>query len=111
MSFDGSLQEDLFGDQHVHRDKALESRDVMGPQGGAQEYQIAEDSPPELEPYSNDSASDKDGDEYARVVDEIVDATIRPSPMKMQTRSKSRMPNLPDPTMCSDTEDDEPHPR
>ena len=47
--------------------------------------------PPELEPYSNNSASDKDGDEYAAVESEcdIVDETVRPSPMTMRTRSKS----------------------
>ena len=55
MSFDRSLQEDLFGEEHIH--KALESRDVMDPQGGAREDQKAEDSTPELEPYSNDSAA------------------------------------------------------
>ena len=31
--------------------------------------------------------------------------------MKMQTRSKSRKPVIPDSIMCSDTEDDEPRPR
>ena len=40
--------------------------------------------PPGLEPYSNDSASDKDVDEYAAVESEcrIVDET--PSPMKIE---------------------------
>ena len=57
------MHEDLFGEEHVH--KALESRDVMGPQGDAREDQLAEDSTPELEACSNDSASDKDGDECA----------------------------------------------
>ena len=106
-SFDWSLNEDLFGDPDVQ--KALESRDVMDQQGNAQADQIAEDSTPELEPDSQDSASDKDGDEYAAVEsedDDIVDETVRPSPMKMLTRSKTRQPVMPDPVMCSETEDD-----
>ena len=92
LSFHGSLNADLFGDQDVQ--KALESRDEMDQQGDAQEYQHAEDSPPRLEPYSDDSASDKYGDEYEAVESEndIVDETVRPSPMKMRTRSKSRQP-------------------
>ena len=49
----------------------------MDQQGDAQEDQIAdsEDSTPELEPYSDDGASDKDGDEYAAAEpeDDIVD--------------------------------------
>ena len=53
----------------------------MDQQGDAQEDQIAdsEDSTPELEPYSDDGASDKDGDEYAAAEpeDDIVDKTIR----------------------------------
>ena len=50
----------------------------MDQQGDAQEDQHAEDSPPGLEPYSNDSASDKDGDECAAVESEcsIVDETV-----------------------------------
>ena len=111
MSFDRSLNANLFGEQDVQ--KALESRDKMDQQGDAQEYQYAEDPPPKLEPYSDDSASDNDGDEYAAVEseDEIVDETIRPSPTKMRTRSKTRQPVLPDPVLCSDTEDDESRPR
>ena len=62
-SFDRSLNEDLFGDPDVQ--KALESRDAMDQQGDAQADQIAEDSTPELEPYSEDSALEKDDDEYA----------------------------------------------
>ena len=65
MSFNESVQEELFGDQYVQ--KTLEPRDVMDPQGDAQENQRAEDSIPELEPYSSDSASDNDGDECAAV--------------------------------------------
>ena len=64
-SFDGSLNEDLFGEQYVQQ--TLQPRDVMGPQGDAQEDQHTEDSLPRLEPYSDDSASDSDGDEYAAV--------------------------------------------
>ena len=73
MSFDGSLNANLFGEQDVQ--KALESRDEMDQQGNAQEYQCAEDSPPRLESYSDDSALDNDGDEYAAVEsgEEIVD--------------------------------------
>ena len=83
----------------------------MDPQGDAREDQLAEDSTPELEACSNDSASDKDGDECEAVESEcsIVDETVRPSPMKMRTRSKA-LPNIvvPDSLMCSDPEDDEP---
>ena len=57
--------EELFGDQYVQ--KTLGPRDVMDQQGDAQEDQQAEDSPPGLEPYSNDSALDKDGHEYEAV--------------------------------------------
>ena len=80
----------------------------MDQQGDAQEDQQAEDSPPGLEPYSNDSASDKDGDENAAVESEcdIVDETVRPSPMKMRTRSKFQSTIvLPESIMCSDTEE------
>ena len=53
----------------------------MDQQGSAKNDQQDEDSIPGLEPYSNDSASDSDGDEYAAVESEcsIVDETIRPS--------------------------------
>ena len=110
-SFDGSFQEDLFGNQYIQ--KALESRDVMDQQGDAQSDQIAEDSNHELEPYSEDSALDKDGDEYAeaKTDDGIVDETVSPSPKKIRTRSKTQKVNLPDPIICSDPEDEEPRPR
>ena len=90
MSFHESVQENLFGDQDVQ--KALESRDVMDQQGSAQNDQQDEDSIPGLEPYTNDSASDSDGSVYAAVESEcsIVDETVRSSPMKMRTRSKTR---------------------
>ena len=111
-SIDGSFQEDLFGDQYVQ--KALESRDEMDQQGDAQADQIAEDSIPDLEPYSKDSASDKDGDEYASAeTDEcIVDETVCPSPKKIRTRSKTKQV-IPEPLalMCSDPEDEETRPR
>ena len=42
----------------------------MDQQGDAQEDQQAEDSPPGLEPYNSDVASDKDGNEYAAVESE-----------------------------------------
>ena len=66
----------------------------MDQQGDAHGHQYPEDSPPRLESYSGDSALDNDGEEYAAVEseEEIVDETVRPSPMKMQTRSKSRQP-------------------
>ena len=69
---------------------------------------------PELETYSNDSASDKDGDECAAVESEcsIVDETVRPSPMKMRTRSKAQGTlDVPESIMSSDTEENEPRPR
>ena len=72
------------------------------------------DSTPELEACSNDSASDKDGDECEAVESEcsIVDETVRPSPIKMRTRSKARPKMvIPDSLKCSDLEDDEPPPR
>ena len=67
-----------------------------------------------MEPYSSDGASDKDGDDYAAVESEcdIVDETVRRSPMKMRTRSKAQGTFVvPEALMCSDTEDDEPRPR
>ena len=112
MSFHEYAQEDLFGDRNVQ--KTLESRDVMDQQGSAQKDQQDEDSIPGLEPCTNDSASDSDGDEYAVVESEcsIVDETVRPSPMKMRTRSKARRSLvIPDADICSDVEDDEPRPR
>ena len=39
--------------------------------------------------------------------EEIVDETIRQSPTKMRTRSKSSKQVLPEPVICFDTEDDE----
>ena len=86
-SFDGSLNDDLFGDTDIH--KALESGDVTDQQGNAQEDPIMNDSAPELESGNEDSASDKDGDECATAEsdDEIVDETVSPSPMKNHTRS------------------------
>ena len=85
----------------------------MDQQGDAQADQIAEDFIPDLEPYSKDSASDKDGDEYASAeTDEcIVDETVCPSPKKIRTRSKSWKVNIPEPVMYSDPEDEKPHPR
>ena len=62
-SFNGSLNENLFDDHYVQ--KALMSRDVMDQQGDAQEDPNAEDSTPELETDSEDSASDKEGEECA----------------------------------------------
>ena len=112
MSFNESVQEDLFGGQYVQ--KTLESRDVMDQQGSAHDDQRDENSIPGLESYTNDSASDSDGNECAAVESEcsIVDETVRPSPMKMRTRSKAR-PSfvIPDADICSDVEDDEPRPR
>ena len=111
-SFDWSFHEDLFGEQYVQQ--TLRPRDVMDQQGDAQEDQQAEDFPPGLELYSSDGASDKDGDEYAAVESEcdIVDETVRRSPMKMRTRSKARGTFVvPAPLMCSDTEDDEARPQ
>ena len=93
---------------------ALESRDVMDQQGSAQDDQRDEDSIPGLESYTNDSASDNDDNEYAAVESEcsIVDETVRPSPMKMRTRSKARPSYvIPNADICSDVEDDEPRPR
>ena len=78
-SINGSLQQDLFGD---YVQKALESRDVINRQGDAKEDQIAEASMPQLQHDSDDSASDKDGDEVAaaEIDDSIVDETVSPSP-------------------------------
>ena len=95
MSFHESVQEDLFGNQYVQ--KTLESRDVMDQQGSAQEDQRDEDSIPGLEPYTNDSASDNDDNEYAAVESEcsIVDETIRPSQMKMPRGGLGARPDGP----------------
>ena len=64
----------------------------MDQQGDAQEDQNVEESTPELEPYSDDSASDKDGDEDVAAEPEydIVDETVTPSPKKMRARSNGR---------------------
>ena len=73
-----------------------------------------DDFMPCLEPYSDDGASDNDEQEHARTEseDEIVDESLRPSPTKMRTRSKTRKPVIPEAIMCSDTqEDEEPRPR
>ena len=88
----------------------------MDQQGDAQEDQNVEESTPELEPYSDDSASDKDGDEdvAAEPEDDIVDETVTPSPKKMLTRSNAwkafKMPQA-ESIVCSDPEDEEPRPR
>jgi hypothetical protein len=62
-----------------------------------------------------DRASERGGDECtaADSDDGIMDETIRPSPMKNRTRSKSRKVSLPEPLMCSDSEDElsRPQPR
>ena len=42
----------------------------MDQQGDAEEFLYSEDSPPRLEPSSDDGASDNDGDEYAAVESE-----------------------------------------
>ena len=105
-------QEDLIGDQYVQ--KTLEPRDAMDQQGDAREDQQAEELIHELGQYSNDSASDNDGNECAAVESEcsIVDETVRASPIKMRTRSKARQSFvIPDVNMCSDVEDNEPRPR
>ena len=86
----------------------------MGRQGDAQEDQQAEEPNYELGPYSNDSASDEDDNDGAAVESEcsIVDETVRSSPMKMQTRSKTQPSYvIPDADICSDVEDDEPRPQ
>ena len=86
----------------------------MDQQGDAHADQIAEDSIPDLESYIDDSASDKDGDEYAaaELEDDTVDETVSPSPKKMLTRSNGRkVLKIPDALICSDPEDEEPRPR
>ena len=90
ISFDWSLNKNLFGEQDVQ--KAFESRDEMDQQGDAQEHKYVEDSPPRLERYLDDSASDNDGDEYAAVESEgdIVDETVRPSPMKLRSNPTTK---------------------
>ena len=99
------MNESLFEDKDVQ--KALESIDVMDHQGDAQEDQSAGDSTPELESDSEDSALDKEDDEFtaAKSEDDIVDETIPP---KIQTRSKSLNVIIPASVMCSDSEDEEP---
>ena len=109
-SFDGSLNENLFGDQDIQ--KALESRNVMDRQGD-QEDPSTDDPTPELESDSEDSASDEEAHECAAAKsdDDIVDETVSPSPMKNRTRSKARKVTIPAPIMCSDFEDEERRPR
>ena len=100
MSFDWSLQENLFADQYVQ--KTLGPRDVMDQQGDAQEDPIMNDSAPELESENEDSALDKDGDECAAAESdyEAVDETVSPSPMKNRTGSKSRKDVTPETLLC-----------
>ena len=62
-SYDGSFHDGLFGN-NVH--KALESGDVRDPQGYAPEDHNDIDSMPNLEPYSDDGASDKDEQEHVQ---------------------------------------------
>ena len=110
-SFDGSLNENLLGDTYVQ--KALEFRDGMGQQGDAQEDPITNVSVPELESENEDSASDKDGEECvaAESDDAIADETVSPSPMKNRARSRSQKVVIPDPLICSDSEDEISRPR
>ena len=86
----------------------------MSQQDNAQEDQEAKEPDINFGSYSNDCASDDD-DKHCEAVESecsIVDETVRPSPMKMRTRSKARRAFVePDPVMCSDVEDDEPRPR
>ena len=112
MSDESMHQENLFGEPDVQ--KTLELRDVMSQKGGAHEYQETEEPNIKLGPYSDDGASDDD-DKYCAAVESecsIVDETVRPSPMKMRTRSKARRAYVePEAIMCSDVEDDKPRPR
>ena len=112
MSDESMQQENLFAEPDVQ--KALELRDVMSQQGDAREYQVTEEPNIELGAYSDDGASDDD-DKHCEAVESecsIVDETVRPSPMKMRTRSKARRVYVePEAIMCSDVEDDEPRPR
>ena len=84
----------------------------MDQQGDAQEDQNVEESTPEVEPYSDDSASDKDGDEdMAAEPEDDIDETVTPSPKKMQTRRNGRkVLKIPDTLICSDPEDEESRP-
>ena len=77
----------------------------MDQQGDAQEDQNVEESTQELKPYSDDSASDKDGDDVvaAEPEDDIVDETVTPGPKKMRTRSNTRkVYKIPESVICSD---------
>ena len=72
--------------------------------------------PERLSSQMEGSASEGDGDGCAAAESDgdIVDETILPSLMKNRTRSKSKKVIIPEPLMCSDTEDDEedrPQPR
>ena len=111
MSDESMHQENLFGRPDVP--EALELRDAMSQQGDARD-QDAKEPNIVLEDYSDNGALDDD-DKHCEAVESecsIVDETIRPSPLKMRTRSKTR-PSfvIPDATICSDVEDDEPRPR
>ncbi len=63
----------------------------------------------EQDPALEDSASDKDGDECAAAEsdEEIVDEKILPSPMRKQTRSKSRKFVEPEPLLPFDSGDEQ----
>jgi hypothetical protein len=67
----------------------------------------------EQDPEPEDSAPDEDGNECAAAEsdEEIVDETIRQSPMKNRTRSKSLKVFVPEPLLPSDSEDKESRPQ
>ena len=61
----------------------------------------------EQDPEQEVGASDEDGDEYvaAESDEEIVDETLRLSPMKNSTSSKSQKVVVPEPLLPTDSED------
>jgi hypothetical protein len=86
-----SLTEILFGTPDI--EKTSESGDATHARGDAQGVVMDEDS-----------ASDKDGDEYAAAEseDELLIEKIPQSPVTNRTRIKSRKVVIPDALVCSD---------
>ncbi len=106
LTIDRSCTDELFGTPQIQ--KASESGDATDLQGDALDAPTMDDSVDEQALESEDCALDEDGGECAAAEseEEIVDKTIPPSPMKNQTRSKSRRVVMPEPMMPSDSEDE-----
>ncbi len=109
MSIDGSCTNELFGTPE--NQELSESRDATDARGDALKTLTTEDL--EQDPGPEVSVSDEDGDECvaAESDEENVDETLRQSPMKDSTRSKSQKVAVPEPLLLSNSEDEEHRPQ